>query len=177
MDFEIVDQYDRDSIVEDDCKIFVDNYSKVQIAVSLSHIYCYKEIAEKYEYALIFEDDAVFNEMFSKNLHTYIEELPEDYDMLFIGDGCNLHIDKSLFLPNVNVYKTIYSRCTDSYIISKKCAKTILNYINSIQYKIDEPIDTWLNRVIKDNNLIVYWAEPTIVSQGSQKGVFKSCIR
>ena len=177
MNFEIVDQYDRDSISENECKIFIDNYSKVQIAVSLSHIYCYKQISEKYDYGLIFEDDAVFNENFQQKLYKYISELPEDWDMLFIGSGCDLHIDQNLITNNKHIYKSKYSRCTDSYIVSKKCAKSILDYINNIKYKIYEPIDTWLNRVNEDISLNVFWAEPTIVFQGSQKGIFSSCIR
>ena len=42
--------------------------------------------------------------------------------------------------------------------------------------KINLPIDFWLNKVIADNKLKVYWSEPTIVSQGSQTGLFELSI-
>lgn len=42
------------------------------------------------------------------------------------------------------------------------------------KYKITLHIDLWLNVVARDNNFKVYWAEPTIVTQGSENGTFKS---
>ena len=111
-------------------------------------------------------------------------QLPKDYDMLFIGDGCNLHIEKYKLTPNNNIYKKCLrqtrwggngaSRCSDSYIISKECAKKLCNYINQLSVKIKLPSDFWLNVAARENNFNVYWAEPTIVTQGTQNGIFKS---
>jgi len=36
------------------------------------------------------------------------------------------------------------------------------------------PIDWWLNVAARYNNFKVYWAEPTIVTQGTQNGTFKT---
>jgi hypothetical protein len=36
------------------------------------------------------------------------------------------------------------------------------------------PLDWWLNQVIRDLKLEIYWMEPTIVTQGSGTGKFKS---
>jgi GR25 family glycosyltransferase involved in LPS biosynthesis len=152
-----------------------------QIGCTASFYNVFKDAFQNnYNKILVLEDD--FNFVVSKdeiinNLEKAFEEMPEDWDMLFIGSGCDLHIDQNLITDNKHIYKSKYSRCTDSYIVSKKCAKSILNYINNINYKIYEPIDTWLNRVNEDIKLNVFWAEPTIVFQGSQKGVFSSCIR
>jgi hypothetical protein len=117
----------------------------------------------------------------------YISKLPDNYDMLFIGDGCNLHIPKEYILPNTYIYeKVLYptpwggdgaTRCTDSYVLSKKCATKLSDYIDTISYKIqDSNIDWWLNRAARDNQLNVYWAEPTIVTQGSENGLFKPTL-
>ena len=38
-------------------------------------------------------------------------------------------------------------------------------------------IDHWMNKVARDNNLKYYWAEPTIVTQGSEKKVYESSLR
>jgi hypothetical protein len=59
-------------------------------------------------------------------------------------------------------------RCTDSYLVSKKCAIKLCKYINNITYKIN----WWLNRAARDINFKVYWAEPTITTQGSENGFF-----
>ena len=120
----------------------------------------------------------------SKGVNKYMNELPKDYDMLFIGNGCNFHIEESKLIYNKNIYeKSLYptswggngaTRCTDSYIVSKKCANKICEYINNLKYKINLPIDWWLNVAARDNIFKVYWAEPTIVTQGTQNGLFTS---
>jgi hypothetical protein len=118
---------------------------------------------------------------FTEKLNKYINELPNDWDMLFIGNGCNLHIPKKELKDGVYIYKkgtkNGATRCTDSYLISKKCAEKIINIVNSENLIIKKPADWWLNEVLEKINANVYWAEPTIVSQGSQLKKFKSSIR
>ena len=182
-DYEFV-EIDREKLDKQNIEVFQENYSNILIAISLSHFYAYKEISEKYESALILEDDVVLSENFTANLNLYISQLPEDYDMLFIGDGCNLHIEQSKIIPNQFIYeKCIYptswggdgaTRCSDSYVVSKKCAKKLCEYIKNLSYKINLPSDWWLNVASRDNNFKVYWAEPTIVTQGTQSGLFSS---
>jgi beta-1,4-mannosyl-glycoprotein beta-1,4-N-acetylglucosaminyltransferase len=111
-------------------------------------------------------------------------ELPSDYDALFIGNGCNAHVAPSNLCENKHIYKrNLYytqgiladnglTRCADSYIISKKCCIKLYDYINNLQNKINESIDAWLEIALMKNNCNVYWAEPTIVTQGSQNGEF-----
>jgi hypothetical protein len=107
--------------------------------------------------------------------------------MLFIGDGCGLHIPKNRLNVNNFIYlkdnfPTIHgglgaTRCLDSYLITKKCAQKIVEKIAQTNYTILCPADHWLNHVIRNNNFIVYWSEPTIVTQGSEKKLFISSIR
>ena len=148
------------------------------------HFYVYKLISEKYEKALILEDDVILNDNFIENLNNYMTQLPENFDMLFIGDGCNLHIEKDKLIPNKNIYeKCLYptrqggdgvSRCTDSYIISKSCANKLCEYINNLKCQTKLPSDWWLNVASRDNNFKIYWAEPTIVTQRTQTGLSTS---
>ena len=138
------------------------------------------------ENVLIFEDDVILCENFTEKIMNYFSQMPSTYDMLFIGDGCNLHIDSILVNPSTNIYrKCLYptqtggggsARCTDSYIISLSCAKRIIEYIHNSN-TINLPCDWWLNKVLLDLNSIVYWAEPTIVTQGSQNNMFESSLQ
>jgi archaellum biogenesis ATPase FlaH len=60
------------------------------------------------------------------------------------------------------------SRCTDSYIVSEKCAKILMHYINNLESHSIDISDWWLNNVIRYLDLNIYWLEPTIITQGSQ---------
>jgi len=180
--YEFIEKYDKDEIMDYESSIFESNYKKSTMSLHLKHNYVYREVAEKYENALILEDDVILCGNFIEILNIFICQLPEDYDMLFIGDGCNLHIEKDKLIQYQYIYeKCLYptswggngaSRCSDSYIISNKCAKTLCKYIDNLKSKINLPIDWWLNEAARDNNLKVYWAEPTIVTQGSENGLF-----
>ena len=185
--YEFIEHFDRDHISNDDRRIFNENVSDMLAAVHLTHIHAYKEIENKYDHALIVEDDIILTDNFVNKLQEYLTQLPEDYDMLFIGDGCNHHIARDKLISNVNVYKRCLfstptckeefaSRCSDSYMVSKKGAIKLNNYITNLTSKISSPIDWWLNDAAKDNDLNVYWAEPTIVTQGSQRGLISSSI-
>jgi len=178
LDAEFVTQYDRDTLSFDDKSKFIVKYDNHDKAIALSHLFCFKEITKKYEYALILEDDAIFNKNFSKLLQYYVSQLPDDWDMLFIGDGCNLHIPHEIIQKtNGNIFKKCLdptpwggdgaTRCTDSYLISKKCAEKIMEYYLTDGYLMDNVIDWWLNKISRHYKFDVYWAEPTIVTQGS----------
>lgn len=182
-DYEFI-EIDRDEIYKHNISMFQENYNNSQIAISLSHFYAYKQISNNYDNGLIFEDDVILNENFTDILNKYMTQLPKDYDMLFLGDGCNLHIENHKLISNQHIYeKCVYptswggngaSRCCDSYIISNKCANKLCEYINNLESKIRLPIDWWLNEGARDNNFKVYWAEPTIVTQGTQNGLFQT---
>jgi glycosyl transferase family 25 len=176
-DYEFISNYGKEKLTIDDKKKFR-NISDGEISVALHHIECFKKIAESNnDYALILEDDAILDTNFNEILNLYISKLTENWDMLFIGDGCNMHIDKNLLIPKKNIYENRSTRCLDSYLISKKCCKIILEKLNLPNYTILCPVDHWLNFVINNNNFNVFWAEPTIVTQGSEKGLFKSSLR
>ena len=176
-DYEFIEKYDKEELAESEISRFVPTFTKSNISLSLKHMYAYKEISEKYDISLIFEDDVILDDFFTGRINNYISQLPKDCDMLFIGDGCNLHIENDKLIPNINIYKKcLYptnwggngaTRCTDSYIVTKKCAIQLCKYINTLQDKISHTIDWWVNVAARDNNFIVYWSEPTIVSQGS----------
>lgn len=179
--YEFIELFDKSEI----SKIYDQHFQKISLgstSLILKHQFAYNKISSIDDTCLILEDDAILCESFMDKLKSYVEQLPNDFDMLFIGDGCGLHIESSKILPDKLVYeKTLYpthwggdgaTRCTDSYIVSKKCAEKLCTYISNINYKINLPIDWWLNVVARQLNLKVYWAEPTIVTQGSSNGMF-----
>ena len=185
-DYEFI-EIDRDELTSEQMNQFEGRQRSIKagMAISLSHYYAYKQIAEKYDNALILEDDVILSNNFTAILNEYITQLPEDYDMLFIGDGCNLHIEDHRIVSGKYIYERGVNptdwggngagRCADSYIVNKKCANKMTEWVSNLNNKITEcNVDWWLNNNARYYQFKVYWAEPTIVTQGSQNGLYRS---
>ena len=188
-EFEFIEHFDKDEITDEQCPEFDQNYitnRRAQLSLHLKHLYAYKlMITENIEESLIFEDDVILSDNFIHKLTEYMTQLPTNYDMLFIGDGCQLHIPANRIVPNQYIYERCIdvtsdgggaTRCTDSYVIHNRCAKKICEYVTNLNYKINLPVDWWLNIAARDNNLSVYWGEPTIVTQGTHTGLFATSL-
>lgn len=191
-DYEFIEKFDKDEITDDECPEFSRDYvanRRTELSLHLKHIYAYRlMVRENYDQVLIFEDDVILSNGFMDKLGLYMKQLPTDYDMLFIGDGCKLHIPRNQLKPGQYIYEkclheTVWggnggTRCADSYIVHQRCAKKICDYITatSSTNKIGKPADWWLNDVARELALKMYWAEPTIVTQGSQNGIFQRSL-
>jgi len=195
-EYEFIEKFDKDVITDDECPEFSKDYvanRRTELSLHLKHLYLYRlMLSENYEEVLVLEDDVILSDNFMKKLTEYMTQMPKDYDMLFIGDGCNLHIPRNQLVANQYIYaKCLHetawggngaAKCTDSYIIHQRCAKKLCDYVADAGAALDEtkkinlPADWWLNKAARDLVLKVYWAEPTIVSQGSQNGMFSRSI-
>mgnify|MGYP000916849277 CR=1 FL=1 len=187
LNYNFIEEFDKENLSFKDLKIFDTNKVKLSMCSNIiKHIQAYKKIMNSnYKFNLIFEDDVILNEYFNETLYKGLKQLPNNYDMLFIGSGANLHIPKSMIIPNKLIYKKSIeptswggngaTRCTDSYLVSKKCAKKLIKYVSKLrENNIKRPSDFWLNEVIRDLKLEIYWLEPTIVIQGTETGKYKS---
>tara|TARA_Y100000588_G_scaffold387657_1_gene485904 strand:- start:1025 stop:1663 length:639 start_codon:yes stop_codon:yes gene_type:complete len=177
-----IEKYDKENLkIEDLIKFDKKKIKLGSISLIRKHIYAMELIQKSnFKYNLVLEDDAILDKDFVSKLTRGLKQLPDDYDMLFLGDGCNLHIESSKIKADEFIYKKCReptnwggnggTRCTDSILISQKCATKICNLYESIKINnINLPIDWWLNQVIRDLKLEIYWMEPTIVTQGSEK--------
>lgn len=182
-DYEFIEKYDKDELNDNEIALFSAEFEKSKASLVLKHFDAYRKISGAYDHALIFEDDIILCDKFTEIFTKYIAKLPDDYDLIFLGDACDYHIpswrlDPDTYFYEKGLYPTIWggdgaTRCTDSYIISKKGATKLCKYIDDMSFKIAVPIDWWLNQAARGAELKVYWAEPTIVTQGSEKGIFK----
>jgi len=62
------------------------------MAIALSHIYAYYQIVNNYTKAIIFKDDAILEKNFSEILIRILNEVYSLFDMVFLGNGCGIHI-------------------------------------------------------------------------------------
>ena len=187
-DFEFVSNHGKDKLTQKERSKFK-NLTDGEISLMLHHFECYKIISEKYDYAIIFEDDVILADDFNNKIEKYISDLPDDWDMLFFGEGQGIHIPQYRQSPGVNIYKKMTdlknkmlggidgsTRCADSYIVSKKCAQKLTQVINILQIT-SIPLDHLLNKINHLCKFNIYWAEPTLAVQGTSNGTFKTSVR
>ena len=187
-DFEFVSNHGKEKLTPIEKSKFKD-LTDGEISLMLHHFECYKIISEKYDYAIIFEDDVILGDNFKNKIEKNISDLPEDWDMLFFGEGHGVHIPQYRQSPGVNIYKKLTdlknkmpggidgsTRCADSYIVSKKCAQKLVQVINILQIT-SIPLDHLLNKINHLCKFNIYWAEPTLTIQGSTNGTFNSAVK
>jgi GR25 family glycosyltransferase involved in LPS biosynthesis len=140
---------------------------KNEIGCYLSHYKTYETIRDNGNpmgYSVIFEDDFVLNPDFLSTLDDTMIKLKNsdiDFDMLFLGIWGSVG-------ENVlnNIYKpTGISWCTHGYLINNKHINKIIEKL----WFIDDAIDNKIFKKEKENELIVYRLEPTIVQQSGDQ--------
>jgi GR25 family glycosyltransferase involved in LPS biosynthesis len=107
LNYNFIEEFNKENLSVEDLKIFDSNKVKLSMCSNIiKHIQAYKKIMNSnYKFNLIFEDDVILNEYFNETLYKGLKQLPNNYDMLFIGSVANLHILKSIIIPNKLIYK------------------------------------------------------------------------
>lgn len=193
LEAQFVDQYDRDTITPEDRRLF-DNgidwlrfrrrMAPVQVAISLSHAWCFREAADLPTPTLVLEDDALLAQGFAQGLARCLADLSSGWDLLFLGDGCGFHIPQAMQVAGKSVHPkgreatpwggAGATRCTDSYVMTPRAAAELRDEFFTSGREVDQPIDWWMNDAIRRRALDVSWAEPTLVTQGSQTALYGS---
>ena len=133
--------------------------TKGAIGCALSHRKAYEKIInDNIDAALILEDDITIDSLFNKKLQTLRENIPEDYDILFIG-----YHNTSLkhFNPQINEYylkpKKLYGLF--GYIVTNEGARKLLD-IFPITYQIDTEIPKHFDKInayaVTPNKRLIY---------------------
>lgn len=138
---------------------------------ALSHHMIWQEAYEKkYNYILVFEDDALLNDNFDTKLKEVWSQIPDDFDIVY--PGCRLRCDNSSVLANTvnkitnsdiekideNIHSFGGDLGTHCYIISRKCIEKIHNEI--IATHVDMQLQIWINTM----DLSAYFISPVIVT-------------
>ena len=149
--------------------------SESEKSIAYKHIEIWKDIAEKgVKTALILEDDVILDTDFPDQFNFNLINTPHDWDLIFIGSGCNLRIPEHRRQKGTIAYRKAHpaSKCLDSYLIKHDAAVKLYNTISSFTM----PIDFEINHHMRTHNMVIYWWDPPIVKQGSQCGLFDSEI-
>ena len=136
-------------------------YSLNQKACALSHISIWNDIADKkYNNSIIFEDDIIIPPNFLQTLENIMKQLPNNWDILFLGGGRinGDQISKNLIKPNIN---SSGNYGTFSYIINgnkidkilKKCKNIKLHFDIFIQKELGKEFNIFFSypQIVKHN--------------------------
>jgi len=137
--------------------------SKSQNGCALSHIKIYKKfIKSNYDYAFIFEDDAIFRCNFNDEVKKLISDsfTQKKNQILLLGELKNFFKKPIVKSKNFKVVDTETAYFTHAYVINKGAANKILNF--------NFPVKT-----VADNHLMwklylsinIYGVDPIIVDQ------------
>jgi GR25 family glycosyltransferase involved in LPS biosynthesis len=114
-----------------------------EIGCYLSHTNIWKKIINKnYNNCIIFEDDVIPNKDYKKIIE-YIENVPEDYDIAYLGwwSRKNMNFNNDSIWLSTNFKNEPNVLGLYSYIISNKGAKKLL----SNAFPIDVQLDTYVS--------------------------------
>lgn len=147
-----------------------------EISCNLKHIEALKKASLLDESSLIIEDDCCFVDGYSEKIKNIKSELPEDWDVVFLGSGCGDWFQKIKIKSFIDIGNCIYkanhpaSNCTECFLIKPESAEKIYNNIKPFNLIID-----WeLSYIFYKLDMNIYWVYPSIADQGSKNGMYKS---
>ena len=162
-----VEQFDKDSwnteeITKEFPKILhpANRINNAERSLALKHAWIVTDMHKQgYSSVLVLEDDAVLVDDFVEKYNSYMNQMPIDWDIGWVGSCFGL---KEPEISNINVYKTNRgSRCTHAYCISKSFSIKIIDEIKNI----DKEADLYYNYIIERFNLNNYWFQPPLALQ------------
>lgn len=166
-----------------------------QIGCSWSHAEVYKDVlAKNYKQVLVLEDDIVIDVESTKFFYQVLNELPDNWELLYFGFAERETIPSGLpfkkafyhFLRLFNaikfshtaihhlypkkrtahIYEAGYHDCTHAYAITQSAAKTLLN----LQQPISFIADNLLAHAVTNQLVKGYLIQPKIINQQYQVG-------
>ena len=114
------------------------NYSMAQKSCTLSHISIWEKIKQdKTTFNIIFEDDVIIPNNFNNKLKLYLEQLPKNWDILFLGGNriVGKKYSKNLIKPTKDEFGNFGSF---AYLINSKNINFILDKCKNISLYTDK---------------------------------------
>lgn len=180
INFEFVEAFDPKDITEDVERNYFAPGLEMSIGAkscALKHVHAMEMMRDRQQsLALILEDDLVFDKDFVPWVHAFLKEaadFPEGYSIQ-LGCANNMYVPGRQLRKDQHLYLQTQVRAAEAYLIDARAANLRLDWIS--KHKIALPIDHLFNLTDKDLHLSIYWADPTLVEQGSMNGLFKTSL-
>ena len=147
-------------------EIITDRRKLGSLGCCFSHIKLYNQIVkDNIPNMVIIEDDAVLDPDFFDKFGKLVSDLPEDWDMVFLGISCAYSHDErckkndGIIKVKDNLYNINYIYGTYGYLINNNAAKKILENIFPIWWHID----TMLSYLIVKQKIKAYCTIPNLI--------------
>jgi glycosyl transferase family 25 len=128
----------------------------VDYACTLSHLTAVKKASDTGNPSvLIFEDDCLFDPAFEEKFPEYMRQVPEDWDMLFLG---GYHFETPLPVSR-NVVRARMTLTTHAYAVRQSI------YTDFIELNENPPAIVDRNNTILQKKFNCYCCEPNLVGQ------------
>ena len=111
------------------------NLKPSEISLTAKHVEAMKRISEcENDFGLILEDDIITIHGFTDLLNEYYLETPDDWDVIFIGNGYGINVPADKVVPGKKVYLADHpaSRCTEAMLVKKSAATKLYNSMTSV---------------------------------------------
>lgn len=134
-----------------------------EISCALKHYLALRKIVEnKDNLAVIMEDDIIFKDNVPNCINKYLEQLPDDWGILFESDYLKytegtVYQDKLVYKKN---NENGGSRCANFYLIKYDTAVKLYNSF----LPFNKAVDHYYNDLFINYNINSYWSEPSNVS-------------
>ncbi len=137
-----------------------------EISLTAKHVEAMKRISEDdNEFGLILEDDVLLAEKFHNLLDEYWANTPDDWDVIFMGNGYGIHIPQHQLEDGKTVYLADHpaSRCTEAMLVKKTAAEKLYKSMRPFTMVCDWEYGWQFYNL----DMKVYWFEPALITQAS----------
>lgn len=112
-------------------------YAALRQACTLSHLAALDKAFElRYEYFILFEDDACINPKYLESISNALEELPDDFDMFYLGAWT------TEFKPySARLRRSEWSMLAHAILFSRRSLELIRNHVRENTYLGARPVD------------------------------------
>lgn len=187
--FEFITEFDPHLITQDDIRKTV-NYEPIndeqlaafngflknmhinQLSNAMKHKKALELISDNVDvdFSIVLEDDVIFNDNIIDSLYSLLLNIPETYDIMFLGLPSSKDAEGTYHQKLLDVFKVL--PCCESYIVSKKTS-TILNE-TYLPIKFSNNIH--MSYLISKLNLEAYLSIPNVFIDGSKLGLYFSSL-
>lgn len=153
-----------------------------EISCCLKHIAAWERLAAGTQVGgFVFEDDVLidlhrFNMVTQAALEEFQARFPAGEGCVCFGDGCALYVPWTKTRRGVCLYPAEYVRAADSYWLAQRSAQRMLDRVMRQGFG-DRPADHMIDLLCAELDVPIYWTVPSVVSQGSHTGRFRSSIQ